>query len=90
MFKASRIISLTVSNDQYEGGTVLHFASKHGLPSILHMLVLAGAELNVYDKEQNTPLSCAILAFKNDAVKYLIKAGSSITLKVRTVRNYLI
>lgn len=57
--------------------------------SVIHMLVMAGAELDVLDKDQNTALVCAILAFKNNIVKYLIKAGASITLKVSYKSYYL-
>lgn len=65
-----------------DGITVLHYASREGLLAIVHMLLVAGAEHDVLDKEQNTPLMLAIQAFKNTVVKYLIKSGASITLKV--------
>ncbi|GLV41275.1 G9a [Carabus blaptoides fortunei] len=64
-----------------DGITVLHYASREGLLAIVHMLLVAGAEHDVLDKEQNTPLMLAIQAFKNTVVKYLIKSGASITLK---------
>lgn len=62
---------------------MLHYAAANGMLSATHMLAIAGAELNLLDSEQNSPLVSAILAFKNEVVKYLIKAGASITLKVR-------
>lgn len=64
------------------GGTLLHYATTNGMLATSHMLVVAGAELDSLDKEQNSPLVSAICAFKNDVVRYLIKAGASITLKV--------
>lgn len=67
----------------YDNGTILHYAAKAGLLPAVHMLRAAGAEVDSLDKERNTPLTTAILAFKNDIVKYLIKAGASFTLKVR-------
>ncbi|KAF2905274.1 hypothetical protein ILUMI_00894 [Ignelater luminosus] len=77
----SNSVSLNTPLEDFDGGTVLHYAALNGMLSIIHMLVVAGAELDVLDKEQNTALVCAILAFKNNIVKYLIKAGASITLK---------
>lgn len=71
--------------EELGGATVLHYASQNGALSSVHLLVIAGAELDVFDKEQNTALVCAILALQNDIVKYLIKAGASITLKVRNM-----
>lgn len=65
-----------------DGYTLLHYASHEGLLAIAHMLIIAGSELNILDKDQNTPLMLAILAFKNTIVKYLIKSGANITIKV--------
>ncbi|KAF5275890.1 hypothetical protein FQR65_LT04129 [Abscondita terminalis] len=67
--------------DECHGGSVLHYAAENDMLTIVHLLVMGGAEVNVLNKEQNTPIVCAILAYKNNIVKYLIKAGASIDLK---------
>lgn len=66
-----------------EGGSALHYAAQNGLLAAVHMLNVAGIELDMLDKEQNSPLLLAILALKNNVVRYLIKVGANITLKVR-------
>lgn len=66
----------------YDNGTVMHFAARiGGLPAV-HLLRVAGAEIDTLDKERNTPLTLAINSFKNEVARYLIKAGASLTLKV--------
>lgn len=65
-----------------DGMTVLHLASQHGNLAIVHILLLAGMEQDLFDKEQNTPLMLAILSFQNDVAKYLIKCGADVSLKV--------
>lgn len=80
---ASGQIHLNTPLSACDGGTVLHCAAKSGLVPAVHMLRVAGAEVDGLDKEQNTPLTVAILSSKNDVVKYLIKAGANLTLKVR-------
>ncbi|KAK4881578.1 hypothetical protein RN001_004897 [Aquatica leii] len=76
--------------DEFHGGSVLHYAAENNMLTVVHLLVLAGAEVDVLNKDQNTPIVCAILAFKNSIVKYLIKAGASIYLKVSVFRFYTI
>ncbi|KAF5280661.1 hypothetical protein FQA39_LY05309 [Lamprigera yunnana] len=77
-------VQLNSPLEEFQGGTVLHYAAENNILTAVHLLVMAGAEVDVLNKEQNTPIVCAILAFKNNIVKYLIKAGASINLKVRT------
>lgn len=81
-YAGSKTVSLTTIIDDTNGFTILHYAVKNGLLNVVHMLVMAGIDVDVYDYEQNTPLMVAILAHVNHVVKYLIKIGSSITLKV--------
>lgn len=68
--------------DESNGYTVFHYAVKNGMLLVVHILVLAGIDLDVFDYEQNTPLMLAILSEENDIVRYLIKVGSNISLKV--------
>lgn len=63
--------------------TALHQACELGHIGIIHILVVLGAEINVFDKFQKTPLICAILSDQLEAVQYLIKAGCDLSLKVR-------
>lgn len=61
--------------------TALHVASVGGFISVVHILVQAGAQLNLLDKEQNTPLMLAATNKCNDVVKYFVKAGATVTFK---------
>lgn len=63
-------------------GSALHAASAGGYLILVHILTQAGAQLDQLDKEQNSPLILAIQNSHNDIVKYLIKAGANISLKV--------
>ena len=65
--------------------TPLHVAAAGGHLPAVHILLQAQAQINVFDAEQNTPLTAAINAKHNDVVKYLIKCGANLILKV----NYL-
>lgn len=62
---------------------IIHYCAKNGYLPAVHMLLTISTDLDLLDKDQYTPLMVAVLAFKNDVVKYLIKAGVSISFKVR-------
>nr|XP_018903035.1 PREDICTED: histone-lysine N-methyltransferase EHMT2 isoform X1 [Bemisia tabaci]XP_018903036.1 PREDICTED: histone-lysine N-methyltransferase EHMT2 isoform X1 [Bemisia tabaci] len=62
-------------------GSALHGACVGGHIGIVHILVQAGAQLDVLDRDQNTPLILAAGHGQNEVVKYLVKAGASITFK---------
>nr|CAD7199818.1 unnamed protein product [Timema douglasi] len=62
-------------------GSVLHLSSSSGHLSVVQILVQAGAQLDVLDRAQNTPLMLAVLEGKNEVVNFLIKAGASVMLK---------
>lgn len=62
--------------------TALHFAAANGHITLTHVLLQARAQLDALDSEQNTPLSLAIVGKHNDVVKYLIKCGADLLLKV--------
>lgn len=67
----------------FNDGTILHYAAQAGLLVIVHMLIVAGMEVDAFDKEQNTALMLAICSNRNEIVQYLIRAGANITLKVK-------
>ncbi|XP_039311408.1 histone-lysine N-methyltransferase EHMT1 isoform X2 [Solenopsis invicta] len=65
----------------YAHRTGLHIAADKGHLSCVHVLVQAGAQVDVMDRNQLTPLMLA--AIKGDAavVKYLVRTGADVTLK---------
>lgn len=66
-------------------GSALHAASHGGHLPVVHLLLQAGANTDVLDRDQNTPLMLACANSHNQVVKYLVKAGASVTFKVRNV-----
>lgn len=82
--KLLQLLSLGYSPSQRfsecEGGTPLHVAASEGHVLTLHILVQAGAELDVMDEEQNTALMLACIGGRVEAVKYLLQAGADLTL----------
>ncbi|KAF4527094.1 hypothetical protein B566_EDAN015367 [Ephemera danica] len=68
--------------EEMSGQTSLHAAAQEGHLATAHLLVQAGAQLDTMDCEQLTPLMQAVLAGHAPVVKYLVKAGASLTLKV--------
>ncbi|KAI4459833.1 g9a isoform b [Holotrichia oblita] len=77
----SKSVSMISTVTDNENVNVIHYCAKHGHLPAMHMLLVAGIELDLLDKDQNTPLMVAVLSFKNDIVKYLIKAGANISFK---------
>ncbi|XP_059482836.1 histone-lysine N-methyltransferase EHMT2 isoform X2 [Neocloeon triangulifer] len=61
--------------------TALHAAAEKGHLATVHLLVQAGAQLDVMDSEQMTPLMQAVITEHNPVLKYLIKAGASLIIK---------
>ncbi|XP_053276349.1 histone-lysine N-methyltransferase EHMT1a [Pleuronectes platessa] len=61
--------------------TPLHAAAAEGHQEICHMLVQAGANLDMFDEEQRTPLMVACESNHLDTVKYLLRAGAAISHK---------
>ncbi|KAL7391599.1 hypothetical protein ABVT39_011542 [Epinephelus coioides] len=62
-------------------GTPLHAAAAEGHQEICHMLVQAGANLDMFNEEQRTPLMLACESNHLDTVKYLLRAGAAVSLK---------
>jgi [histone H3]-lysine9 N-trimethyltransferase EHMT len=67
--------------------TALHIAAEKGHLATVHLLVQAGAQLDVMDDEQMTPLMLSVLFEHNPVLKYLVKAGASLTIKVNNILN---
>lgn len=63
-------------------GTALHAACYGGHITVVHLLIQAGSDIDILDKEQNTPLMISVLNKHNDIVKYLVKIGADVTFKV--------
>ncbi|XP_061529145.1 histone-lysine N-methyltransferase EHMT1a isoform X3 [Phycodurus eques] len=61
--------------------TPLHAAATEGHKEICHMLIQAGANLEMFDEEQRTPLMAACENNHLETVKYLIRAGAAINHK---------
>ncbi|XP_034027154.1 histone-lysine N-methyltransferase EHMT1-like [Thalassophryne amazonica] len=61
--------------------TPLHASAAEGHQEICHILVQAGANLDVYDEEQRTPLMVACQNNHLDTVKYLLRAGAAVSCK---------
>uniref|UniRef100_A0A8C4HQW1 Euchromatic histone-lysine N-methyltransferase 1a n=1 Tax=Dicentrarchus labrax TaxID=13489 RepID=A0A8C4HQW1_DICLA len=61
--------------------TPLHAAAAEGHQEVCHMLVQAGANLDMFDEEQRTPLMAACENSHLDTVKYLLRAGAAVSHK---------
>ncbi|XP_070706429.1 histone-lysine N-methyltransferase EHMT1 [Pempheris klunzingeri] len=61
--------------------TPLHAAAEGGFKDICHMLVQAGANLDMCDEDQRTPLMEACENNHMETVLYLLRAGASATHK---------
>ncbi|XP_001604667.2 histone-lysine N-methyltransferase EHMT2 isoform X1 [Nasonia vitripennis] len=61
--------------------TGLHVAADKGFLACVHVLVQAGAQVDVLDRNQLSPLMLAAANGKADVVRYLMKVGADVTLK---------
>lgn len=77
----SKTIDINNKIPECNDGTILHLAAQKSAVSVAHMLVVAGTQIDIFDKEQNTPLMIAVMSSNNDTVRYLIKTGVDINLK---------
>uniref|UniRef100_A0AAY5KU38 Euchromatic histone-lysine N-methyltransferase 1a n=1 Tax=Esox lucius TaxID=8010 RepID=A0AAY5KU38_ESOLU len=75
--------------DSQNKRTPLHAAAAEGHQEVCHMLVQAGANLDMFDEEQRTPLMDACYNNHLDTVKYLLRAGAAVDLKVSGYRGGL-
>ncbi|XP_051167228.1 histone-lysine N-methyltransferase EHMT2 [Leptopilina boulardi] len=65
----------------YANRTSLHLAAEKGQLACLHVLIQAGGQVDVMDKNQLTPLMLAACKGRADVVRYLIRIGADTTLK---------
>ena len=83
--KLLQMLSLGYSPNQKfaeaENGNPLHVAAAEGHVLTTHILVQAGATLDVLDDEQNTALMIASQEGKSDIVRYLLQAGADLKWK---------
>uniref|UniRef100_A0AAZ3QYC4 Euchromatic histone-lysine N-methyltransferase 1a n=1 Tax=Oncorhynchus tshawytscha TaxID=74940 RepID=A0AAZ3QYC4_ONCTS len=68
--------------DRQNKRTPLHAAAAEGHQEVCHMLVQAGANLDIVDEEQRTPLMDACDNNHLDTVKYPLRAGTAVSYKV--------
>ncbi|KAL0979586.1 hypothetical protein UPYG_G00186950 [Umbra pygmaea] len=59
----------------------LHAAAAEGHQDVCHVLIQAGANLDMFDEEQRTPLMDACENNHLDTVKYLLRAGAAVSCK---------
>lgn len=65
----------------YANRTSLHLAAEKGHLACLHVLIQAGGQVDVMDKNQTTPLMLAASKGRAEVVRYLIRIGADTTLK---------
>lgn len=78
-------MSPNVKVKEYGNQTGMHVAASYGILAALHVLVLAGATIDMTDTQLMTPLMVAITKEQNDVVHYLIQAGASLMAKVSKI-----
>lgn len=59
----------------------MHLAAEKGHLACLHVLIQAGGQVDVMDKNQTTPLMLAASKGRAEVVRYLIRIGADTTLK---------
>jgi len=83
--KVLQMLSLGYSPNQKfaeaENGNPLHVAAAEGHVLTAHILIQAGAVVDVLDDEQNTALMIASQEGKSNIVKYLLQAGAKLSWK---------
>lgn len=64
--------------DEQNQRTALHLSSYRGHTKIVHLLFLAGANVDARDVLANTPLSDAVKCGRTEVVKFLLSAGANV------------
>lgn len=59
----------------------MHIAADRGHLGCVHVLIQAGAQVDMMDKNQLTPLMLAAIEGRTDIVRYLVRVGADVTLK---------
>ncbi|XP_068231121.1 uncharacterized protein G9a isoform X2 [Palaemon carinicauda] len=74
-------VSPNMKVKEYGNQTGLHVAASYDALAAVHILILAGATLDMVDMQLMSPLMVAITKGHNDVVKYLVQAGASLMAK---------
>ncbi|KAJ3604307.1 hypothetical protein NHX12_029048 [Muraenolepis orangiensis] len=67
--------------DELHQRSPLHAAAAAGHQEVCHMLLQAGANMEMFDDKLKTPLMCAAENNRAEAVKYLLTAGAAVCHK---------
>lgn len=74
-------VSPNMKVKEYGNQTGLHVAASYSSLAAVHVLVLAGATLDMVDMQLMSPLMVAITKGHNEVVQYLVQAGASLMAK---------
>lgn len=66
---------------EYGNRTALHIAADKGHLACVHVLVQQGAQVDVMDKNQLTPMMLAASKGELEVVRYFVRIGADVTLK---------
>ena len=69
-----------LSMPNYDGRTPLHVAAAEGQTAVLEYLLKKGAGIHVRDRNNDTPLMCAIKARQRDSIRVLRMCGAHLQL----------
>eukprot|EP00823_Brevimastigomonas_motovehiculus_P000633 TRINITY_DN107_c0_g1_i1.p1 TRINITY_DN107_c0_g1~~TRINITY_DN107_c0_g1_i1.p1 ORF type:complete len:762 (+),score=204.89 TRINITY_DN107_c0_g1_i1:23-2308(+) len=78
---------LDVNAQNIDGRTAMHAAACRGLPEMIETLCTLNASINVKDRQDMTPLDCAIKERQDVAVKMLIQKNASLGSSYTSQRN---
>ncbi len=76
------LLTRTVNQPDGAHQSMLHSAAKNGRVEIVELLIWAGANPNIADRENVTPLMRAVINNKLNVILPLIKAGSMLTNEI--------
>ncbi|XP_064099740.1 dentin sialophosphoprotein-like isoform X2 [Macrobrachium nipponense] len=74
-------VSPNMKVKEYGNQTGLHVAASYNSLAAVHVLILAGATLDMVDMQLMSPLMVAITKGHNEVVQYLVQAGASLMAK---------
>ena len=72
---------LDVNVKDHAGNTPLHYAARYNNLDVIHILYVAGAEVDAQNNNGQTPLHLAFQAYQPDAVEALRHRGASTKIK---------
>lgn len=81
MYNISKLISTPSKTNEF-GQSALHIVSRIGDLNLLHLLLTRGANPNIIDEFEQTPLSIACIDMPNKIiVKLLLQYGADVNFK---------